>query len=82
MALGEQHSAAGDEAGADQIYEELVSSGHANMELYDRWMLAAMEAGEYETALEHAEAGLLLEADEARKSLKFNEAVCYEYLGQ
>ena len=46
------------------------------------WMMAAMEKGNYEEALQHAEAGLALSDDRAKKEIAFNQAVCYEYLGQ
>lgn len=82
LALGEAYGAAGDSAGMDRIYQELISSGHENTEIYNRWMLTSMEAEDYEAALAHAETGLALSDDRARQELLFNQAVCYEYLGQ
>ena len=41
-----------------------------------------INSGNYEEALQHAEAGLALSDDRAKKEIAFNQAVCYEYLGQ
>ena len=59
----------------------LIAAGCATTDIYNRLMMDAMEAGDYETALGLAEKGLQLEDGLAEKQLKFNEAVCYEYLG-
>ncbi len=45
-------------------------------------MTAEMEQGNYEEALGFSGQGQALSDDKARKELMFNEAVCYEYLGQ
>lgn len=82
MALGETLTELGDKDGAEHIYEELLQSGHATTKLYNRLMVAEMEAGEYEKALSYSEAGQALSDQEAIRELKFNEAVCYEYLGE
>ena len=82
MAIGEANAASGDMEAADRTYQELVSQGHANTGIYNRWALSAMEAGNYEEALSYIETGLALSDDTARKELRFNEAVCCEYLGQ
>lgn len=73
---------AGDETKADELYQTLVDEGFSSTEVYNRWMMAAMEKGNYEEALQHAEAGLALSDDRAKKEIAFNQAVCYEYLGQ
>ena len=82
MAIGEAYAASGDMEAADRTYQELVSQGHANTGIYNRWALSAMEAGNYEEALSYIQTGLALSDDTARKELRFNEAVCCEYLGQ
>lgn len=71
---------AGDEEKADELYQTLVDEGFSSTEVYNRWMMAAMEKGNYEEALQHAEAGLALSDDRAKKEIAFNQAVCYEYL--
>ena len=81
-ALGAAYMTAGDETKADELYQTLVDEGFSSTEVYNRWMMAAMEKGNYEEALQHAEAGLALSDDRAKKEIAFNQAVCYEYLGQ
>ena len=81
-ALGAAYMTAGDEEKADELYQTLVDEGFSSTEVYNRWMMAAMEKGNYEEALQHAEAGLALSDDRAKKEIAFNQAVCYEYLGQ
>lgn len=82
MALGEALASQGDEEAAKELYEELITLGRATTETYNRLMLASMEEGQYGEALSAAADGLALSDDTARQSLRFNEAVCYEYLGQ
>jgi tetratricopeptide (TPR) repeat protein len=45
-------------------------------------MYEKIEAGEYEEALKVFEAGSASAAGLTLQQLKFNEAVCYEYLGR
>lgn len=81
-ALGAAYMTAGDETKADEIYQTLVEEGFSSTEVYNRWMMAAMKKGDYEEALQHGEAGFALSDDRAKKEIAFNQAVCYEYLGQ
>lgn len=73
---------AGDKGGADEVCLELIASGQAGAETYNRLMLHAMESGDYEKALSYAAEGLALADESVKADLKFNEAVCYEYMGQ
>lgn len=82
MALGDAFSAVGADDRAEELYMELLDSGYGTTETYNCLMLAAMERGEYEAALELASGGQALSDGLAARELKFNEAVCYEYLGQ
>lgn len=81
-ALGAAYMTVGDETKADEIYQTLVEEGFSSTEVYNRWMMAAMKKGDYEEALQHGETGLSLSDDRAKKEIAFNQAVCYEYLGQ
>ena len=60
MAVGESYAASGGMEAADRTYQELVSQGHANTGIYNRWALSAMEAGNYEEALSYIQTGLAL----------------------
>lgn len=81
MAVGNSLFDSGDKVGANMLYDELIADGCATTDIYNRLMTDAMAAGDYETALGLAEKGLQLEDGLAEKQLKFNEAVCYEYMG-
>lgn len=67
---------------ADAVYTQLMSEGLADTRLYSRLAKTCMEQQDYEKALEYAEQGLALSDDLAKKDLRFNQAVCYEYLGE
>lgn len=66
---------------ADALYSQLIAGGLADSRLYNRLAKACMEQQDYDKALGYIEQGLALADDLARKDLKFNQAVCYEYLG-
>lgn len=81
IAIGNTLSESGDKVGAGLIYDEVIQSGFATTEIYNRLMTDSMENGDYVTALDLAGKGLALSDGLALRELKFNEAVCYEYLG-
>lgn len=81
IALAESYEAGGMVEDAKGIYQELIDGGHGSTEIYNRLMVVAMEDGDYEGALKMAAKGLILTDGLAVQELKFNEAVCYEYLG-
>lgn len=71
----------GDKETANALYDELIAGGHATTEVYNRLVTDAMTAGDYEEALKLVEKGKQLTDGLAKKEICFNEAVCYEYLG-
>ncbi|MBQ7796849.1 MAG: hypothetical protein IJ374_09875 [Lachnospiraceae bacterium] len=81
VALAEGYEAGGNLDAAKGIYQELIDGGRGNSDLYNRLMVMAMGEGNYEEALKMAAKGLILTDGLAVQELKFNEAVCYEYLG-
>ena len=81
MALAEGYEASGQTDAARNVYQELIDGGHGSTAIYNRLMLMAMDAGDYEDALKMAAKGQLLTDGLAIQELKFNEAVCYEFLG-
>lgn len=81
IALGNALSENGDKSGAGLIYDEVIQSGFATTEIYNRLMTDSMKNGDYVTALDLAGKGMALTDGLAIQELKFNEAVCYEYLG-
>lgn len=70
-----------DFAGAKALYQNLIDAGHGNTGIYNQLMLISMDAGDYSEALKMSMKGQILTDGIAMKELKFNEAVCYEYLG-
>lgn len=67
--------------GAKALYQELIDTGHGSTGIYNQLMLLAMDAGDYQEALKMAAKGKILTDGIAIRELKFNEAVCYEFLG-
>lgn len=82
LALGDAFLRAGNSGEAEALYQELWDSGQATTEVCSRLMTAAMERGEYETALTLAAGGFALPDGTKDRELRFNEAVCYEYLSR
>ena len=81
-ALAQAYEDSGDRDLATEIYQELIDTGHGSTKLYNRLMVMAMDEEKYEEALKLAAKGLILTDGLAVQELKFNEAVCYEYLGE
>lgn len=80
-ALAESYETSKDQETAAAVYEEMIAAGRQTTDLYNRLSLMMMEQEDYGKALEYIGLGLALPDDEARKELCYNEAVCYEYLG-
>jgi len=80
MALAEGYEASGLVEDAKAVYQELIDGGHGSTDIYNRLMVMAMDDGSYEEALKLAAKGLNLTDGLAVQELKFNEAVCYEFL--
>lgn len=82
IALADGYETDGNVDEASRIYQELIGLGCGNTSIYNRLMLITMNKGDYEGALTWAAKGMILEDDLAMQELKFNEAVCYEYLSE
>lgn len=72
------------EALKEQPTDEAVSEAadYARAVICNQQVLELMEQEAYEEALKTAENSLALVSGAAAQELKFNQAVCYEYLGQ
>ena len=81
-AVADAWLAEGNTEKADAVYTQLMNEGLADTRLYSRLTKTCMEQQDYEKALDYAEQGLALSDDLAKKDLRFNQAVCYEYLGE
>ncbi len=82
LAHADGYMAEGETEIAIQVYQELIDEGFGNTDLYNRLVMNAMDEGDYERALQLVEEGLTQTDTKAVQELKFNEAVCYEYLGE
>ena len=82
MAYADGCAAAGETERSQAVYQQLIEEGFGTTGLYNRLMMRAIEAEDYKQALDLAAKGLALADTEAVQQLKFNEAVCYEYLGE
>ena len=82
LAYADACKEAGETEIAMQAYQELIDGGFGNTELYNRLVMNAMEEEDYAGALQLVAEGLAQNDSEAIQELKFNEAVCYEYLGE
>lgn len=79
--LGRSYEATGDYNYAASVYQSYLSQYEGNAEIFNQLGLCEMQIGDYESALAAFEAGLALEDTSMQQSLRFNRAVCYEYLG-
>lgn len=81
LAYADGYLAEGETEIAKTLYQELIDGGLGNTEIYNQLMIMAMDDGAYEEALKLAAQGLILTDGLAVQELKFNEAVCYEFMG-
>ena len=77
--LGMSYEAMGDYNYAASVYSEGMKNS-SNPALYNQLGLCQMKRGAYEEALKAFQAGLECEDISLRQSLRFNEAIAYEYL--
>ena len=80
--LGMTYEKLGDMNYARNVYQSYLQSDQTHAEVYNQLGLCQMKMGEYEEALSSFEKGLELENNDIRQSLKFNEIVAYENLGE
>lgn len=75
---GKIYLAQEDYAGARSVYESILTEHPDSAESYNGLALCALEAGEYDQALEYISRGLALEGAAGKQELYFNEIVVYE----
>ncbi|MBE5947855.1 MAG: tetratricopeptide repeat protein [Lachnospiraceae bacterium] len=66
---------------AKNSLSEYLTYDNSNGEVYNQLGLISVSEGDYTTALTHFQNGILTKGTTVMKDLKWNEAVCYEYLG-
>ncbi len=78
--LGQTYEALGDYNYAASVYSNYLNET-PDAQIYNQLGLCDLQIGEYEGALAAFQAGIAMEGNSLMQSLKFNEIVAYEYLG-
>lgn len=79
--LGRTYEALGDYNYAASIYAGYAEYDQTKAEIYNQLGLCRMQLKEYDAALLAFQAGMNIEGNDMMQTLKFNEAVTYEYMG-
>ena len=80
--LGRTYEALGDYNYAASIYAGYVEYDQSKAEIYNQLGLCRMQMGEYESALDAFQTAMNIENNGMMQTLKFNEIVVYEYMGE
>lgn len=80
--LGRTYEALGDYNYAASIYAGYVEYDQTRAEIYNQLGLCRMQMGEYEKALDAFQTAMNIENNGMMQTLKFNEIVVYEYMGE
>lgn len=80
--LGRTYEALGDYNYAASIYADYTDHDQTKAEIYNQLGLCRMKMGEYELALSAFQAAMNIEDNSMMQTLKFNEIVTYEYMGE
>ena len=82
MLLGQTYEELGDYNYAISVYSSFIEGDQSNAGIYNRLGLCRMELGAYNEALAAFQAGMNVENCSIMQTLKFNEIVTYERLGE
>ena len=80
--LGQTYEKLGDYNYAASVYSSYLETSQADAQIYNQLGLCRLQTGDYEAALNAFEAGIAVEGNPVMQSLRFNQIVAYEYLGQ
>lgn len=79
--LGLAYEATGDLNYAASVYNSFLAKDSSNARIYNQLGVCEMKRGNYSQALTAFENGLKVEDGNVNQTLRFNEIVAYEYLG-
>ena len=79
--LGKSYEKLGDVNYARNVYQSYLSTDQSHPEIYNQLGLCQLKLGDYEGALSSFEKGIAIENNDIVQSLRFNEIVACEYLG-
>lgn len=82
LLLGQTCEALGDYNYAINVYTTFIENDQSNPQVYNRLGLCRMEQGDYQSALSAFQTGIAIENNDLMQTLKFNEIVTYERLGE
>lgn len=80
--LGQTYEKLGDYNYAASVYSTYLETKQADARIYNQLGLCKLKIGEYQAALDAFQSGMAIEGNTMMQSLKFNEIVAYEHLGQ
>lgn len=80
--LGQTYEKLGDYNYAASVYSTYLETKQPDAGIYNQLGLCRLRTADYEGALSAFQSGLAIEGNTVMQSLKFNEIVAYEYLGQ
>lgn len=81
LALGKTYEALGDNNYAASVYSKYLETDQTKPEVYNQLGLCKLSLKEYDIALSAFQSGIAIENNALIQSMKFNEIVTYEYLG-
>jgi tetratricopeptide (TPR) repeat protein len=79
--LGKTYEVLGDYNYAVSVYSAYLSAGNESPEIYNQLGICRINMNDYEGALTAFLAGMAIEDNNILQTLRFNEIVAYEYLG-
>ena len=82
LLLGQTYEELGDYNYAISVYESFIESDQTRAKVYNRLGLCKMELKSYEEALQAFQAGMNIENNDMMQTLKFNEIITYEKIGE
>lgn len=82
LVLGKTYEILGDNNYAISVYNSYLDSGEANPQVYNQLGLCKMNMGDYQGALNAFQAAMKIEDNGMMQTLKMNEIIAYEYLGE
>lgn len=66
---------------AEELYKQYLSDNPNDYGIYNQYGAYMIGRGDYDNALVYIETGLELALEDEKQELLYNQAVCYEYLG-
>ncbi len=79
--LGRTYEALGDNNYAVSVYNAYLDAGNASPHVYNQLGICKLKLKEYDAALAAFQAGMKIEDNPILQTLRFNEIITYEYLG-